>query len=145
MFDLGVAHDEMAERLLEHHLACVGWIDRDPAKRRPRHLGPAMLRAGDVAAIIGIEGAGIFYREAGPKDAPPQSCCCTGFRPRLASSTRSFRYRQHAMRLINSHPRSSGTLSLIPRTSVHLKDVLLVSAPNQPNLLGNGECEAAEA
>lgn len=70
MFDLGVAHDEMAERLLEHHLACVGWIDRDPAKRRPRHLGPAMLRAGDVAAIIGIEGAGIFYREAGPKDAP---------------------------------------------------------------------------
>ena len=54
MFDLGVASGEMAGRL-KHHLACVGWIDREPAKRRRPRLSAAMLRGGDFAAIVGIE------------------------------------------------------------------------------------------
>ena len=36
---------------------------------------------------VNIDGLDIFYREAGPKDAPT-SCCCTASRPpRICSAT----------------------------------------------------------
>ncbi|WP_244420958.1 alpha/beta fold hydrolase [Hyphomicrobium sp. MC1] len=38
---------------------------------------------------VAVDGVGIFYREAGPKNAPA-IVLLHGFRPPLASSTRSF-------------------------------------------------------